>query len=191
MLTLQQRIARWFPLTCVFVIAVLIPVFASAQDNKQSVQQRQAAAQARLEKEVRHMLVTLPFYSVFDNLEYRVDGDRVTLSGQVVTPTLKSDAEKSVKSIEGVSAVDDKLEVLPVSPNDDRLRRAEFRAIYSAPNLNKYAIQAVPPIHIIVKGGHVTLVGVVANEADKNVAEIQAKSVSGVFSVDNKLTAEK
>jgi hyperosmotically inducible periplasmic protein len=191
MLTLQQRIARWFPLTYVFVIAVLIPVFASAQDNKQSVQQRQAAAQARLEKEVRHMLVTLPFYSVFDNLEYRVDGDRVTLSGQVVTPTLKSDAEKSVKSIEGVSAVDDKLEVLPVSPNDDRLRRAEFRAIYSAPNLNKYAIQAVPPIHIIVKGGHVTLVGVVANEADKNVAEIQAKSVSGVFSVDNKLTAEK
>ena len=188
---IQQRSSLRIRLTYVLAIAVLIPVLASAQDNKQSVQQRQAAAQARLEKEVRHMLVTLPFYSVFDNLEYRVDGDRVTLSGQVVSPTLKSDAEKSVKSIEGVSAVDDKLEVLPVSPNDDRLRRAEFRAIYSAPNLNKYAIQAVPPIHIIVKGGHVTLVGVVANEADKNVAEIQAKSVSGVFSVDNKLTVEK
>ena len=115
----------------------------------------------------------------------------MTLSGQVTQPTLKSDAEKNVKSIEGVSSVDNKIEVLPVSPNDDRLRRAEFRAIYSAPNLNKYAIQAVPPIHIIVKGGHVTLVGVVANEADKNVAEIQAKSVSGVFSVDNKLTVEK
>lgn len=188
---LQPRSSLRIRLTYVLAIAVLIPVLASAQDNKQSVQQRQAAAQARLEKEVRHMLVTLPFYSVFDNLEYRVDGDRVTLSGQVTQPTLKSDAEKSVKSIEGVSAVDDKLEVLPVSPNDDRLRRAEFRAIYSAPNLNKYAIQAVPPIHIIVKGGHVTLVGVVANEADKNVAEIQAKSVSGVFSVDNKLTVEK
>lgn len=188
---LEPRSSLRLRLTYVLAIAVLIPVLASAQDNKQSVQQRQAAAQARLEKEVRHMLVTLPFYSVFDNLEYRVDGDRVTLSGQVTQPTLKSDAEKSVKSIEGVSAVDDKLEVLPVSPNDDRLRRAEFRAIYSAPNLNKYAIQAVPPIHIIVKGGHVTLVGVVANEADKNVAEIQAKSVSDVFSVDNKLTVEK
>ena len=191
MLPLQRSSALRIRLTYVLAFAVLIPVLASAQDNKQSVQQRQAAAQARLEKEVRHVLVTLPFYSVFDNLEYRVDGDRVTLSGQVVSPTLKSDAEKGVKSIEGVSAVDDKLEVLPLSPNDDRLRRAEFRAIYSAPNLNKYAIQAVPPIHIIVKGGHVTLVGVVANEADKNVAEIQAKSVSGVFSVDNKLTVEK
>ncbi len=192
MLPFQQRSAFRFRLTCVLAIAVfMIPALASAQDNKQSVQQRQAAAQARLEKEVRHMLVTLPFYSVFDNLEYRVDGDRVTLSGQVVSPTLKSDAEKSVKSIEGVSAVDNKIEVLPVSPNDDRIRRAGFRAIYSAPNLNKYAIQAVPPIHIIVKGGHVTLVGVVANEADKNVAEIQAKSVSGVFSVENKLTVEK
>ncbi len=191
MLPFQQRSAFRFRLTYVLAIAAVIPVLAGAQDNKQTVLQRQAAAQARLEKEVRHVLVTLPFYSVFDNLEYRVDGDRVTLSGQVVTPTLKSDAEKSVKSIEGVSAVDDKLEVLPVSPNDDRLRRAEFRTIYSAPNLNKYAIQAVPPIHIIVKGGHVTLVGVVANQADKNVAEIQAKSVSGVFSVDSKLTTEK
>jgi len=191
MLPFQQRSAFRFRLTYVLAIAAVIPVLAGAQDNKQTVLQRQAAAQARLEKEVRHVLVTLPFYSVFDNLEYRVDGDRVTLSGQVVTPTLKSDAEKSVKSIEGVSAVDDKLEVLPVSPNDDRLRRAEFRTIYSAPNLNKYAIQAVPPIHIIVKGGHVTLVGVVANQADKNVAEIQAKSVSGVFSVDSKLPTEK
>ena len=173
------------------IAAVQSPAVAQAQDNRKPPQQRQAEAQARLEKEVRHELVMLPFYSVFDNLEYRVDGDRVTLSGQVTQPTLKSDAEKSVKSIEGVSAVDNKMEVLPVSPNDDRLRRAEFRSIYSASNLNKYAIQAVPPIHIIVKGGHVTLVGVVANQADKNVAEIQAKSVSGVFSVDSKLTVEK
>jgi hyperosmotically inducible protein len=192
-ITVTSHRRSWprFLLTWLFLAVVLPPALAHAQDNRKSPQQRQAEAQARLEKEVRHELVMLPFYSVFDNLEYRVDGDRVTLSGQVTQPTLKSDAEKSVKSIEGVSAVDNKMEVLPVSPNDDRLRRAEFRAIYSAPNLNKYAIQAVPPIHIIVKGGHVTLVGVVANEADKNVAEIQAKSVSGVFSVDNKLTAEK
>jgi osmotically-inducible protein OsmY len=189
--TSHRRSCLRFLLTWLFLAVVLLPALAHAQDNRNSPQQRQAAAQARLEKEVRHVLVTLPFYSVFDNLEYRVDGDRVTLSGQVTQPTLKSDAEKSVKSIEGVSAVDNKMEVLPVSPNDDRLRRAEFRAIYSASNLNKYAIQAVPPIHIIVKGGHVTLVGVVANGGDKNVAEIRAKSVSGVFSVDNKLTVEK
>jgi hyperosmotically inducible protein len=189
--TSQRRSTLRILLTSLPIVTVLFGAPAQAQDNRKSPQQRQAEAQARLEKEVRHVLVTLPFYSVFDNFEYRVDGDRVTLSGQVAQPTLKSDAEKGVKSIEGVSAVDNKIEVLPVSPNDDSLRRAEFRAIYSAPNLNKYAIQAVPPIHIIVKNGHVTLVGVVANEADKNVAEIQAKSVSGVFSVDNKLTVEK
>jgi hyperosmotically inducible protein len=153
--------------------------------------QRGATSQARLYREVRHVLVTLPFYSVFDNLAYKIDGDRVTLLGQVVTPTLKSDAEKTVKSIEGVSAVSNQLEVLPVSPNDDRTRRAEFRAIYSAPGMEKYAIQAVPPIHIIVKNGHVTLVGVVANQMDKTIAVTRAKSVPGVFSVTEELTTEK
>jgi len=150
-----------------------------------------AQASARLQKEVRHVLVTLPFYSVFDNLAYKVDGDRVTLLGQVVRPTLKSDAATAVKSIEGVSAVDNEIEVLPVSPSDDRTRRAEFRAIYSAPGMEKYSIQAVPPIHIIVKNGHVTLVGVVASEADKILANVRAQSVPGVFSVTNQLTAEK
>ena len=163
---------------------------ASAQAPK-SPQQRQADVQARLQKEVRHVLVMLPFYSVFDNLEYRVDGDHVILSGQVTQPNIKSDAERAVKSIEAVSAVGNKIEVLPLSPNDDRIRRAEFRAIYSAPNLQKYAVQAVPSIHIIVKGGHVTLVGVTANEGDKNTANIVAKSVSGVFSVTSQLTVEK
>ena len=169
----------------------LVAVSAQTPNNVKSSQQRVIDAQARLQKEVRHVLVMLPFYSVFDNLEYRVDGDHVTLSGQVTQPNIKSDAEKSVKSIEGVSGVDDQIEVLPLSQNDNRIRRAEFRAIYSAPNLQRYAQQAVPPIHIIVKGGHVTLVGVVANEGDKNTANIVAKSVSGVFSVTSQLTAEK
>ena len=150
-----------------------------------------AQASARLQKEVRHVLVTLPFYSVFDNLAYKVDGDRVTLLGQVVRPTLKSDAAAAVKSIEGVSAVDNEIEVLPVSPSDDQIRRAEFRAIYSAPGMEKYSIQAVPPIHIVVKNGHVTLVGVVASEADKILANVRAQSVPGVFSVTNQLTVEK
>ncbi len=152
--------------------------------------QRGAAAQARLDKEVRHVLVTLPFYSVFDNLAFKVDEDHVTLLGQTVTPTLKSDAGKAVKSIEGVASVDNKIEVLPPSPSDDQIRRAEFRAIYSAPGMEKYAIQAVPPIHIIVKGGHVTLVGVVADQMDKILAETRAKSVPGTFSVADELRVE-
>ena len=161
------------------------------QSGQASNQQRQMDAQARLQKEVRHILVTQPFYTVFDNLAYSVNGDRVTLQGQVVSPALKIDAEKGVKSIEGVSGVDDQIEVLPPSPGDDRIRRAEFRAIYSAPGMQKYSFQAVPPIHIIVKNGNVTLVGVVLNNTDKILAETRAKSVAGVFSVMDQLTTEK
>jgi hyperosmotically inducible protein len=145
----------------------------------------------RLVKEVRHQLVMLPYYSVFDNLAYRVDGAKVTLFGEVVRPTLKGDAESNVKKIEGVERVDNEIEVLPLSPNDERLRRALFRTIYSQPPLERYALSAVPPIHIIVKNGNVTLEGVVATEADKNVAGIAAKGVGGVFSVKNDLAVEK
>jgi hyperosmotically inducible protein len=166
-------------------------VSAQAQGGQASTQQRQSDAQARLEKEVRHILITQPYYSVFDNLAYRVEGDRVTLTGQTVTPTLKSNAGKAVKSIEGVAAVDNQIEVLPTSPGDDRIRRAEFRAIYSAPGMQKYAFQAVPPIHIIVKNGSVTLVGVVLNGGDKTLVNARANSVPGVFSVMNELTTEK
>ena len=142
-------------------------------------------------KEVRHELAMLPYFSVFDNLAYRVDGDTVTLLGQVVHPTLKSDAEAAIKNIEGVAKVNNQIEVLPPSPEDDRLRIALYRAVYGSPQLQKYAIENVPPIHIIVKNGHVTLEGVVDNEADKNVANIQANSVPGVFSVTNNLRVEK
>ena len=155
-----------------------------------SDQQRQAKSESRLTREVRHVLVTLPFYSVFDNLAFKVDGERVTLLGQAVSPTLKSDAEKAVKSIEGVSMVDNEIEVLPISPADEQIRRAEYRAIYSAPALEKYSNQAIPPIHIIVKNGHVTLVGVVANEMDKTIALTLANSVPEVFSVANELAVE-
>ena len=147
--------------------------------------------QRRLEREVRHELVTLPYYDVFDNLEYRVDGSQVTLSGQVVRPTLKSSAENVVKNIEGVEKVANNIEVLPLSPNDDGLRMAVYRAIYGHTALQRYSIQSVPPIHIIMKNGNVTLEGVVSNEGDKNIANIQANSVSGVFSVKNNLRVEK
>jgi hyperosmotically inducible protein len=145
----------------------------------------------RISREVRHELVMLPYYDVFDNLTYRVDGSRVTLSGEVTRPTLKSDAENVVKKIEGVEAVDNQIEVLPVSPNDDRIRRATYRAIYSKAALQRYQLGAVPPIHIIVKNGNITLEGVVANEGDKNLAGLAAKGVHGAFGVTNDLRVEK
>ena len=147
-------------------------------------------AQQRLEREVRHELVMLPYYGVFDNLAFQVQGDTVTLMGQVTRPTLQSDAEAAVKRIEGVEKVINKIEVLPPSPNDDWIRMAEYRVIYGQSALQRYAIQAIPPVHIIVKGGHVTLEGVVANEMDKNIANLRANSVPGVFSVTNNLQVE-
>ncbi len=145
----------------------------------------------RITKEVRHELVMLPYYNVFDNLAFRVDGSTVTLMGQVDRPTLKTDAERVVKGIEGVERVVNNIEVLPLSPNDDRIRRAVYSAIFSQPNMQMYGMQAVPPIHIIVRNGNVALEGVVATEADKNLAGIRANGVSGVFSVQNNLRVEK
>jgi len=150
-----------------------------------------ARGRERITKEVHHELVLLPFYGVFDNLAYQVSDDgTVTLLGQVVRPTTKSDAENSVKRIEGVEKVVNNIQVLPNSPNDDRIRRAVYLSIYRNTVLNQYELRAVPPIHIIVDRGHVTLEGVVARQMDKQVAEIQAKSVSGVFSVTNNLRVE-
>lgn len=143
-----------------------------------------------LEKEVGHELRLLPYFTVFDNLEYKIDGYNVELDGEVIRPTLKSDAENVVKKIEGVQNVINNIKVLPLSPNDDRIRQAEYRAIYSQDTLNRYAQQALPSIHIIVDGGHVTLTGVVGTEMDKNIAGIQAKSVPGVFSLTNNLQVE-
>ena len=140
-----------------------------------------------LNREVGHQLIQVPWLSVFDNLEYSVKGSEVTLSGQVWQPVTKQDAETAVKGIEGVTKVNNNIEVLPNSPMDDQTRRAEYRAIYGAPALQRYAMGVLPSIHIIVKNGHVTLVGSVDNQMDKNVAEIRAKSVPNVFSVDDNL----
>ena len=140
-----------------------------------------------LTREVRHELVQVPWLSVFDNLQYSVKGSEVTLSGEVWQPVTKQDAETAVKGIEGVTKVNNQIEVLPLSPMDDGIRRAEYRAIYGAPELQRYAMGVLPSIHIIVKNGHVTLAGTVDNEMDKTVALIRAKSVPNVFSVDDKL----
>jgi hyperosmotically inducible protein len=143
-----------------------------------------------LQRKVRHELVMLPYYSVFDHLTYRVEGDRVELAGQVRRPTLKSAAARVVEQIEGVSSVVNNIEVLPLSPNDDRIRLGVYRAIYGSDALFRYALQPVPSIHIIVKNGHVTLEGIAASEMDKNIANIRAHSVPGVFSIAQNIVVE-
>lgn len=169
---------------------------AGSQDPAQdpaSVQRASisSAVQARREKQVLHELRMLSYYSVFDNLEFRVNGNRVELSGQVVRDTLKSTAEARVKKLEWAERVDNRIEILPVSFHDDRLRRAVYRAVYGQSALQRYALQSPGPIHIIVKNGHVTLVGVVANKMESNIAYIQASGVSGAFSVTNRLRVER
>src|ERR1700751_5490749 len=154
---------------------------SSAQD------QSSAKSQERISREVRHELLMLPYFGVFDYIAYKVTGPTVTLLGQVVRPTLKSDSENVVKRIEGVEKVDNQIEVLPPSTMDDRLRIRLFQAIYQFPSLQKYELGVQKPIRIIVKNGRVTLEGVVDNETDKNTAGIRANSVSGTFGVTNNL----
>lgn len=147
--------------------------------------------EGNLADKVRHQLVMLPYYNIFDNLAYRVDGNTVTLYGEVTRPVLKSDAEHAVKHIEGVGQVVNEIKVLPLSPFDDQIRRATYRAIFSYGGLYRYAMGANPSIHIIVDNGHVTLQGVVSNQMDKNMAGIRANGVSGVFSVKNDLRVDR
>lgn len=169
------------------LLASCIP--GAGQDAQQ--QQPSARAQERITREVRHELLMLPYFGVFDYIAYKVDGYNVTLLGQVVRPSLKSDAENVVKRIEGVEKVDNQIEVLPPSPMDDRLRRRLFHAIYQYPPLQKYELGVQKPIRIIVKNGRVTLEGVVDSEADKNLVNIRANGVPGIFSVTNNLHVVK
>ena len=176
------------PLILLVSLCALVPLGA-AQDAQRD--QPSAKSQERITKEVRHELLMLPYFGVFDNIAFKVDGYNVTLLGQVVRPVTKSDAENSVKHIEGVEKVDNQIEVLPPSPMDDRIRRRLFRAIYGYPALEKYSLGVQKPIRIIVRNGHVTLEGVVDSDGDKNLAGIRANGVSGTFSVTNNLQVVK
>jgi hyperosmotically inducible periplasmic protein len=177
--------SKLLSLVCLLVLVMA----ATAQDAQRD--QPSAKSQDRIIKEVGHELRMLPYVTVFDNLSYRVDGYNVTLMGQVVRPVTKSDAEGAVKHIEGVEHVDNQIEVLPPSPMDDGLRRRLYRAIYGYPSMQKYALGVNRSIRIIVKGGHVTLEGIVDNEGDKNIAGIRANGVPNVFSVANNLQVVK
>ena len=160
-------------------LAVVVsgPVQTSAQQNKNP----------DLTREIRHQLAQLPFYSAFDFITFMLDGKNVTLTGQVMRPSLKKHAEEAIKSLEGVATVNDQIEVLPKSERDDELRRAVYRAIYEDPVLEGYAVQAVPPIHVIVKDGSVTLEGAVNSAADKSLAAKRAGTVEHVVSLRNNL----
>ena len=150
------------------------------------------ASHNRLVKQIRTELMMLSNYSLFDILEFEITGvDTVVLSGQVTRPTLKDDAEKAVRGIEGAGKVINKVEVLPLSPEDDRIRVAVYRAIAGKQGLDRYMLRAAPPIHIIVKNGNITLVGNVATQADKDLAGIAARGIPGTFAVVNNLRVEK
>ena len=148
-------------------------------------------AEQRIAKEVRHELLMLPYFGVFDSIAFNVQGYNVALTGYVTRPSLKSDAGDVVRSIEGVEKVDKQIELLPPSTMDDGLRIRLFRAIYGYPALEKYALGVQKPSRIIVNMGRVTLEGVVDSEADKNLVGIRAKSVPGTFPVTNNLRVQK
>ncbi|MDQ1390810.1 MAG: hypothetical protein QOF56_4264 [Acidobacteriaceae bacterium] len=173
----------WF---VIVTILLSLSLLSLAQDRGQP----SAKSQERITREVRHELLMLPWFGVFDNIAFKVDGSTVTLLGQVVRPSLKSDAENALKHIEGVEKVENQIEVLPASSMDDQLRLVLYRAIYGYPALEKYALGVQKPIRIIVKNGHVALEGVVDSEADKNLAGMRANGVPGIFSVANNLRVE-
>ena len=203
----MQRVVRNV-LRCALV-AILSATLGSAQAGKSGEQTVQTQPQSsgtpagtppetlspesfqKLANKVRHELVMLPYYDVYDNLYFRIDGRTVTLLGQTPNASTKSSAGNVVKHIEGVDKVINNIELLPPSPADERIRRAAYRAIYSYGPLFKYSHAPVPPIHIIVKNGNVTLEGVVARSMDKQIAGVQANSVSGVFGVTNNLVVEQ
>lgn len=163
------------------VVLATMPVAMFAAPNNPS------PVLTKTEQRVRHELLMLPFLSIYDNVSFQVDGDKVILSGHVIRPTLKTDAERVVRRLEGVSSVENNIELLPLSPFDNALRLRVAQAIYGYGPLNRYALGAQPPIRIIVKNGNVTLEGVVGNTMDRNLAFIRANGVSGVFSVTNSL----
>jgi hyperosmotically inducible periplasmic protein len=169
-------------LTAGVLLAIPALVYASGPNVTQPIP---------LEQKVLHAINMLPYYGVFDDLSFRVDGNKVTLFGEVARPVLKSDAESAVKHIEGVGAVENQIEILPLSQFDNQIRMRAYRAIFGFGGLSRYAQGVHPALHIIVKNGNVTLVGVVGNSMDRQLAYMQANRLPGVFSVTNELRVEK
>lgn len=178
---------RFKSLTIALVAAFMM---LSATFNTSAAKTFDASASVPTAKAIRHELVTLPWYGVFDNLAYKIDGNTVTLYGQVVRPTTRTDAERRVAKLSGVARVINNIEVLPVSFFDDDVRVRTYRAVFNSASLYRYALGANPSVHIVVDNGNVTLEGVVANRMDSQLAYFAARGVSGVFSVTNNLLVE-
>ena len=178
---MEVKNRRFFAALLAAVLVAMAPAIYASNGAK---------SRGTIEDQVRHELAMLPYYNVFDDLSFRVDNGAVTLFGEVTQPVVKDDAVRAVKHVEGVTAVNDQIEVLPLSPFDNQIRRSAYRAIYGFPALQRYAMGVVPSIHIIVKNGHVTLEGVVATEQDKQMAFKRANSVPNVFSVENHLQVQ-
>ena len=175
----------WISQFAIGIFAALLLTIAPSIAMAQS-----GAIDPQLQRRVRRELVTLPYYGVFDNLAYSINGDTVTLYGQVVRPTTRSDAEGRVKRIAGVRRVVNNIEVLPLSRFDDDIRRATYRSIARMGGLYRYLQGTNPSLHIVVNRGHVTLEGVVSGSGDRNLANMAARRVPGVFSVTNNLRVE-
>jgi hyperosmotically inducible protein len=180
MLSIKSKILA---LAVAFFIAASTAMAASNTSTKDDVNFQTA-------KQIRKQILKLPYYGVFDNIAFDVKGDTVTLYGQVVRPTTKSDAARRVAKVEGIDKVVNNIEVLPLSGFDDGIRAQTYRAVFSKGGLSRYAAGINPDLHIIVKNGHVTLEGVVASQGDRNLANLAASGVSGVFSVTNNLRIE-
>jgi len=178
---------------CTAVLVLLGAIGVSmAQGGTAQPSSGEQRMEDRISREVRHELVMLPQLTIFDSLRYKVNGNTVTLMGEVRNAVLKDSAQSVVKKIEGVEKVDNQIDVLPASSGDDRIRLAVANALFSQNSpLFRYSLGALPPIHIIVKNGRVTLEGVVDNEADKNLAFVRANGVPGVFGVTNNLVVQK
>lgn len=187
-----MRLPRILRFRICLALLILLPVGATRLVVAQTPSANTPATpeeknHSSLSREIHHQLLVLPYYSVFDIIGFTLDGKKVTLTGQVVRPTLKSQAEAAVKSIEGVAIVVNQIELLPPSPADDELRRATYRAIFEDTTLARYAVQTVPPIHIIVKNGNVALEGTVESVSDRDLAGSRAGGVGNVHNVKNNL----
>jgi hyperosmotically inducible periplasmic protein len=177
------------------MLGIMLPIFllgfveVSVASSHHAIDPAESTKRPKsLTDQVRHELVMLPYLGVFDDLSFTIDdSNAVVLTGEVVRPTLKSDAEAVVRRIQGVSKVVDNIEVLPLSSFDDAIRLRTYQAIFSRPGFEKYADQAVSPIRIIVKNGSITLEGVVGSQMDKTLAEMAARSVPGAFSITDNL----
>ncbi len=183
--TMSNSSLRFRALAAVFGAGLFLAPIAALASNTVPLRQ------ADLPEKVRHELVMLPYFTIFDNLSYQVDSRVVTLTGQVRDPVLKSDAGSVVARIPGIESVVNNIQVLPVSQFDDGIRIATARAIYGYAPLQRYGLGALPSIHIIVDNGHVTLTGSVLNSMDKTLVFMQANQVPGVFSVQNDLQVEQ